>query len=112
MSKLPDFKHYLIENLTSDEEAELKKLGLAASDPKLSMTIPQFVKILRAEYKEYLDGISHSDDWMSMMDFYSENARGYEKEYGISRNRDTDEWEYTMRNTNYRDDFDEDDEDF
>lgn len=85
-------------------EKRLRELGLAPN-PK-DITIQGFMKMLKAEYKEYLDSIRHEDDWMGLWDFYSENARGYEREYGIVLNRDTDELEYTWSNTNYSDDDD------
>jgi hypothetical protein len=84
----------------------LKQLGLV-DDPK-AITISEFMKMLRAEYREYMDSIHHEDDAMGLWDFYSENSREYEREYGITRNRDTDELEYTWDNKNYSEE-DEDD---
>lgn len=84
----------------------LKQLGLV-DDPKAT-TINEFMRMLRAEYKDYMDSIHHEDDAMGLWDFYSENAREYAREYGIMRNHDTDELEYTWDNKNYSED-DEDD---
>jgi hypothetical protein len=84
----------------------LKQLGLV-DDPKAT-TLSEFMRMLRAEYKDYMDSIHHEDDAMGLWDFYSENAREYEREYGITRNHDTDDLEYTWDNKNYSED-DEDD---
>ena len=84
----------------------LKQLGLV-DDPKAT-TLSEFMRMLRAEYKDYMDSIHHEDDAMGLWDFYSENAREYAREYGIMRNHDTDELEYTWDNKNYSED-DEDD---
>jgi hypothetical protein len=84
----------------------LKQLGLV-DEPK-AITISEFMKMLRAEYREYMDSIHHEDDAMGLWDFYSENSREYERTYGITQNRDTDELEYTWDNKNYSEE-DEDD---
>lgn len=99
--KAQNFKQFIKESQDKIEK-RLRELGLAPN-PK-DITIQGFMKMLRAEYKEYIDSIRHEDDWMGLWDFYSENARGYEREYGITKNRDTDELEYTWSNTNYSDD--------
>jgi hypothetical protein len=97
-------------NESSDErtKARLIELGLAP-DPK-ALTLGEFKKVLKAEYKEYMDSVKHEDDYMGIWDFYSENADIYKREYGIFRN-DDGELEYNWDNKNYSED-DEDDEDY
>ena len=78
----------------------------------MKTTIQEFKSMLRKDYNEYINSIRHEDDYMGIWDYYSENAKSWEKEYGIQRNEDTGELEYTWRNENYTEDDDEDDEDF
>ena len=92
--------------INESEVDRLRELGLAP-DP-LAITLPEFKKFLKAEYKEYIDSIRHDDDWMGIWDYYSENAKGWEREYGITRNDDGD-LEYTWANKNYVEDEDDDD---
>ena len=92
------------------DESKLLKLNMAMIDD-VAKTISEFMKMLRAEYREYMDSIHHEDDAMGLWDFYSENSREYERTYGITQNRDTDELEYTWDNKNYSEE-DEDDYDY
>jgi hypothetical protein len=100
---------FLNENRQSNLD-RLNQLGLV-TDPK-AITINDFKKLLRAEWNEYVNSVSHEDDYMGIWDFYSENARGYAREYGIVRNPETDELEYTWNNKNYSDEDDDDDYDY
>ena len=96
--------------LKENREARLSRLkGLGLVNDPLAITISEFMKMLRAEYKEYLDSIDHEDDYMGIWDFYEENDRGYEREYGIVRNEDTGELEYTWNNKNYSEEDEDDD---
>lgn len=98
----------MLKESREDRLKRLKQLGLV-DDPK-SITISEFMKLLRGEYREYMDSIRHEDDAMGLWDFYSENARFYERTYGITQDRDTEELEYTWDNKNYSEDEDDDDD--
>lgn len=98
----------MLKESREDRLKRLKQLGLV-DDPK-SITISEFMKLLRGEYREYMDSIRHEDDAMGLWDFYSENARFYERTYGITQDRDTEKLEYTWDNKNYSEDEDDDDD--
>lgn len=98
----------MLKESREDRLKRLKQLGLV-DDPK-SITISEFMKLLRGEYREYMDSIRHEDDAMGLWDFYSENARFYERTYGITQDRDTEQLEYTWDNKNYSEDEDDDDD--
>lgn len=98
----------MLKESREDRLKRLKQLGLV-DDPK-SITISEFMKLLRGEYREYMDSIRHEDDAIGLWDFYSENARFYERTYGITQDRDTEQLEYTWDNKNYSEDEDDDDD--
>ena len=105
---LKSFSQYISEN--SSARKRLVDLGMADPDP-LSITLAEFKKLLNEEYKDYLASINHQDDWMDNWEFYSQNARQWEIEYGITRN-DDGQLEYMSSNTNYVEEDDDDDDDF
>jgi hypothetical protein len=99
----------LLKESREDNVQKLRRRGMAPD--KLGTTLAEFKKMLKAEYQEYIDSIRHQDDWMDIWDFYSENAKGYEREYGITRNEDGN-LEYHWSNANYSEDEDDDDYDY
>ena len=107
-----DFKEVerLSKMLKENREARLSRLkGLGLVNDPLAITTKEFMNLLRAEYTEYIESVHDADDYMGIWDFYSENARGYAREYGIVRNEDTGALEYTWNNKNYSEEDEDDD---
>lgn len=94
------FQNFLLE---SREESE---------DSSLSITLSDFKRMLRHMHKSWLRTIDDEDDYLDEYEYYSEIARELEEEYGITRDWDTGKFEYTSRNTNWTDPYDDDEDDY
>ncbi len=78
----------------------------------LDFTIGEFMMKLRSDYNRWAETIHHEDDRLSLWDFYYELEREYERDYGIRMDRETENLEYTSRNSNWTDPYDDDEEDY
>lgn len=68
------------------------------------LTINQLMILAKKELNEYNSKVYHTDDNLDLTDWLTENAKLYEKEYGIYYSTIYKLWMYTPNNLNYKGD--------
>jgi len=97
-NKAKNFQQFIVENHEHSKDT-------------LSFTIGEFMMKLRSDYSRWAKTIEDQDDMLSMWDFYYELEKEYERDYGIKMDPETENLEYTSRNSNWQDPYD-DEEDY